>query len=194
MSEFFSDEYDPLKPKKKRVNGKQKGIRFERTIAKLFEQWAPEYKFQRVPGSGNAKWGEAEGFKGDVTALGFPLCIEAKNLADTNLMQVGEFMAASTEAAMQQSTGDALRVNKIPVVLRNYKRKIYFIVPMYDKAQLQPGWVVIKAKKLAHKEYMIYAGFAQLAATQTFNEFWENYKKYLPEALSHNGAADGTQP
>ena len=65
-----------------RKNSRNKGSRFERTIAKAWESWTG-YKFSRTPGSGG--WAKAKDAMGDLVCTDekhsrrFPFSIECKN-------------------------------------------------------------------------------------------------------------------
>lgn len=68
-----------------RKNSRNKGSRFERTIAKAWESWTG-YKFSRTPGSGG--WAKAKDAMGDLVCTDekhsrrFPFSIECKNYQD----------------------------------------------------------------------------------------------------------------
>ena len=67
------------------TNSKNKGNRFERTIAKFFQDWTG-YKFSRTPGSGG--WAKAKDSFGDLVCTDekhsrrFPFSIECKSYQD----------------------------------------------------------------------------------------------------------------
>lgn len=66
-----------------RKNSRNKGSRFERTIAKAWESWTG-YKFSRTPGSGG--WAKAKDAMGDLVCTDekhsrrFPFSIECKTI------------------------------------------------------------------------------------------------------------------
>jgi hypothetical protein len=69
-----------LKPRRKGINGREKGGRYENHVAKLFMKWTGEV-LRRTPGSGGWSKGDAFGVGGDLvcTDKDFPFHIEAKN-------------------------------------------------------------------------------------------------------------------
>lgn len=70
------------KPKKKGINGPNKGKGFEREIAKILSDWTlGEYKFERVPQSGGLRWKEENNVIGDIVPpaeIKFPVAVECK--------------------------------------------------------------------------------------------------------------------
>lgn len=140
MSDFFSEDWDPTKKPIKKVNVRAKGQNFERRCAKTLGSWYGK-PFNRVPGSGGHKWGKSNAFKGDIVADGFPWAVECKNLSTgvpviVVVKKSNEVrLAATTSDACKQSMADALHVNKMPMVLRNYGSKIHVIIPIPEKAE-----------------------------------------------------------
>ena len=49
-----------------RINSKNKGSRFERTICKWFQDWTG-YEFKRVPASGALRWKKTDNITSDIT-------------------------------------------------------------------------------------------------------------------------------
>lgn len=100
-------------------NGKNKGNKYERDIAKLLtEAWG--IKFRRVPTSGGM-----EHWRGDIVAvfdedrIRFPFCIELKNQKTLNI-----------PAWIRQTQAEAEETNKIGLLIfhRNHTSKNYLIM------------------------------------------------------------------
>ena len=49
-----------------RINSKNKGSRFERTICKWFQDWTG-YEFNRVPASGGLRWKKTDNITSDIS-------------------------------------------------------------------------------------------------------------------------------
>lgn len=106
------------------VNSKNKGGRFERSIAKLFENWTG-YKFSRTPGSGG--WAKAKDAMGDLVCVDekhghrFPFSIECKFHKEINFEHVllGNKKCKILEF-WEQARRDAIRADKVPVLIMKY--------------------------------------------------------------------------
>ena len=67
-----------------KVNSKQKGSRFERSICKFFQDWTG-YEFSRVPASGGLRWKKTDNITSDITCSDpkhsrrFSLSVECKS-------------------------------------------------------------------------------------------------------------------
>lgn len=107
-----------------KTNSKNKGSRFERTIAKWFEEWTG-YKFSRTPGSGG--WAKAKDAFGDLVCTDekhgrrFPFSIECKNYKDIKFehLLLGN-KACKIKSFWDQAVHDANRCNKIPMLIMKY--------------------------------------------------------------------------
>lgn len=106
------------------TNSKNKGNRFERTIAKFFQDWTG-YKFSRTPGSGG--WAKAKDSFGDLVCTDekhsrkFPFSIECKSYQDLKF----EHILLGTKSCKilsfwSQAIYDAERANKIPMLVMKY--------------------------------------------------------------------------
>lgn len=107
-----------------KTNSKNKGSRFERTVAKWFEDWTG-YKFSRTPGSGG--WAKAKDSFGDIVCTDekhsrrFPFSIECKNYKDINFEHI--LLGTKTckiKSFWDQAVHDASRCNKIPLLIVKY--------------------------------------------------------------------------
>lgn len=107
-----------------KTNSKNKGSRFERTVAKWFEDWTG-YKFSRTPGSGG--WAKAKDSFGDIVCTDekhsrrFPFSIECKNYKDINFEHI--LLGTKTckiKSFWDQAVHDAGRCNKIPLLIVKY--------------------------------------------------------------------------
>lgn len=119
-----------------RKNSRNKGSRFERTIAKAWESWTG-YKFSRTPGSGG--WAKAKDAMGDLVCTDekhsrrFPFSIECKNYQDIKFEHILlGLKSCKIISFWEQATKDAKRVGKIPILIMRYnsmpKGEAFFIV------------------------------------------------------------------
>ena len=119
-----------------RKNSRNKGSRFERTIAKAWESWTG-YKFSRTPGSGG--WAKAKDAMGDLVCTDekhsrrFPFSIECKNYQDIKFEHILlGLKSCKIISFWEQATKDAKRAGKIPILIMRYnsmpKSEAFFIV------------------------------------------------------------------
>lgn len=119
-----------------RKNSRNKGSRFERTIAKAWESWTG-YKFSRTPGSGG--WAKAKDAMGDLVCTDekhsrrFPFSIECKNYQDIKFEHILlGLKSCKIISFWEQATKDAKRAGKIPILIMRYnsmpKGEAFFIV------------------------------------------------------------------
>ena len=119
-----------------RKNSRNKGSRFERTIAKAWESWTG-YKFSRTPGSGG--WAKAKDAMGDLVCTDekhsrrFPFSIEFKNYQEIKFEHILlGLKSCKIISFWEQATKDAKRAGKIPILIMRYnsmpKGEAFFIV------------------------------------------------------------------
>lgn len=119
-----------------RKNSRNKGSRFERTIAKAWETWTG-YKFSRTPGSGG--WAKAKDAMGDLVCTDekhsrrFPFSIECKNYQEIKFEHILlGLKSCKIISFWEQATKDAKRAGKIPILIMRYnsmpKGEAFFIV------------------------------------------------------------------
>ena len=119
-----------------RKNSRNKGSRFERTIAKAWESWTG-YKFSRTPGSGG--WAKAKDAMGDLVCTDekhsrrFPFSIECKNYQEIKFEHILlRLKSCKIISFWEQATKDAKRAGKIPILIMRYnsmpKGEPFFIV------------------------------------------------------------------
>ena len=107
-----------------KTNSKNKGSRFERTIAKSLEAWSG-HAFSRTPGSGG--WAKAKDAVGDIICTDnkhsrrFAFSIECKNYKDIRF----EHMLLNMKSCKivnfwNQATRDANKVGKLPLLIMKY--------------------------------------------------------------------------
>lgn len=119
-----------------RKNSRNKGSRFERTIAKAWESWTG-YKFSRTPGSGG--WAKAKDAMGDLVCTDekhsrrFPFSIECKNYQDIKFEHILlGLKSCKIISFWEQATKDAKCAGKIPILIMRYnsmpKGEAFFIV------------------------------------------------------------------
>ena len=118
------------------TNSKNKGNRFERTIAKFSQDWTG-YKFSRTPGSGG--WAKAKDSFGDLVCTDeklsrrFPFSIECKSYQDIRFehLLLGN-KSCKILSFWEQATYDAKRANKIPILIMKYnnmpKEEAFFLI------------------------------------------------------------------
>lgn len=109
-----------------RVNSKQKGGRFERSICKWFTQWTG-YEFNRVPASGGLRWKNAENITSDVACTDakhsrqFRFSVECKSYKDLNFEHILlQKKACKITGFWKQATDDAKRAGKLPLLIMKY--------------------------------------------------------------------------
>lgn len=109
-----------------RVNSKQKGGRFERSICKWFTQWTG-YEFNRVPASGGLRWKNAENITSDVACTDtrhsrkFCFSVECKSYKDLNFEHI--LLQKKTCKILKfwkQASEDAKRAKKLPLLIMKY--------------------------------------------------------------------------
>ena len=104
-----------------RKNSRNKGSRFERTIAKAWETWTG-YKFSRTPGSGG--WAKAKDAMGDLVCKNYQEIKFEHILLGLKSCKIISFW--------EQATKDAKRAGKIPILIMRYnsmpKGEAFFIV------------------------------------------------------------------
>lgn len=119
-----------------RKNSRNKGSRFERTIAKAWESWTG-YKFSRTPGSGG--WAKAKDAMGDLVCTDekhsrrFPFSIECKNYQEIKFEHILlGLRSCKIISFWEQAIKDAKRCGKIPVLIMRYnsmpKGEAFFII------------------------------------------------------------------
>lgn len=119
-----------------RKNSRNKGSRFERTVAKAWESWSG-YKFSRTPGSGG--WAKAKDAMGDLVCTDekhsrrFAFSIECKNYQDIRFehLLLG-LKSCKISSFWAQAVKDASKANRIPVLIMRYnsmpKGEAFFVI------------------------------------------------------------------
>ena len=104
--------------RKKGINSKAKGSKYERAIARALGDWYGE-EFHRVPQSGGLRWGTDTRVAGDITThidSTFPFTVECKKREEWNLEQLLKG-TGDVEGWWQQSLKDSKRVNLLPMLI-----------------------------------------------------------------------------
>lgn len=107
-----------------RKNSRNKGSRFERSVAKAWESWTG-YKFSRTPGSGG--WAKAKDAVGDLVCTDekhsrrFPFSIECKSYQDIKFehLLLGN-KTCKIHDFWDQASRDANKINKLPILIMRY--------------------------------------------------------------------------
>lgn len=108
------------------VNGKKKGSKNERNLAKWWQSWSG-IEFTRVPASGGLRWSKTDNITGDLICADerqsrrFPFSIEAKSYNDFRFehLILGNKKVKILEF-WNQSKEDAERSNKVPILFARY--------------------------------------------------------------------------
>ena len=108
------------------VNGKKKGSKNERNLAKWWQNWSG-LEFTRVPASGGLRWNKTDNITGDLicadqkSSRRFPFSIEAKSYNDIRFehLILGNKKVKVLEF-WKQSKEDAERGNKVPILFLRY--------------------------------------------------------------------------
>ena len=123
------------------VNGKKKGSKNERNLAKWWQNWSG-LEFTRVPASGGLRWNKTDNITGDLicadqkSSRRFPFSIEAKSYNDIRFehLILGNKKVKVLEF-WQQSKEDAERGNKVPILFMRYNgmaASTWFTILPYD--------------------------------------------------------------
>lgn len=103
------------------VNGKNKGNKAERMVAKWFSNWTG-YEFSRVPMSGGLRWKKTDNISGDLTCSDpkhsryFQLCVESKSYNDLDWDKLFRNKKAQIQKFWEQCKSDSDRANKVPIL------------------------------------------------------------------------------
>lgn len=108
------------------VNGKKKGSKNERNLAKWWQNWSG-LEFTRVPSSGGLRWNKTDNITGDLICADqkasrrFPFSIEAKSYNDIRFehLILGNKKVKILEF-WEQAKEDAKRGNKVPILFVRY--------------------------------------------------------------------------
>ena len=121
-----------------KVNSKQKGSRFERSICKFFQDWTG-YEFSRVPASGGLRWKKTDNITSDITCSDpkhsrrFSLSVECKSYQEIKFehLLLGN-KSCKIMSFWEQACSDAKRANKVPILIMKYnnmpKDEAFFMV------------------------------------------------------------------
>ena len=112
-----------------RINSRKKGSRNERDVAKLMATWSG-FEFARTPQSGGLHW-KKQNTTGDIVCIDekhghkFPFSIECKNHEDVEFSYLLDGTKGKRTNKIrlfwEQTTNDATRVNKIPMLFIHRK-------------------------------------------------------------------------
>lgn len=122
--------------RKKGINGREKGAKFERTTAKDVSEWW-DGDFHRTPGSGGLHWKKDNRVTGDITpgekeSKTFPFSIECKKVEDWNFEQIIKGVGIVPDW-WSQCVRDAESVGKIPLLIFTKNRSpVFYMMPMKD--------------------------------------------------------------
>jgi len=140
----MKDNYDLSKlskPKKKRINSKNKGSTFERNIAKKFNERFNTKEFSRSPGSGayatTHELPEHLKLYGDlITPLDFRFVLECK--AGYDKENLGGFFATNSglHKFIEQASVDAVKARKDFMVIFKQSRKDTLCILDYNETVL----------------------------------------------------------
>lgn len=108
------------------INGKKKGSKNERNLAKWWQSWSG-LEFTRVPASGGLRWSKTDNITGDLICADerqsrrFPFSIEAKSYNDFRFehLILGNKKVKILEF-WNQAKEDAERGNKVPILFARY--------------------------------------------------------------------------
>lgn len=150
------------------TNSKNKGNRFERTIAKFFEDWTG-YKFSRTPGSGG--WAKAKDSFGDLVCTDekhsrrFPFSIECKSYQELKFEHILLGVKSCRILSFwDQALNDANKAGKIPMLIMKYnnmpKGEAFLMVDielskLIDKQPLKKPTMAISTENHYFKVYML---------------------------------------
>lgn len=156
------------KKRKKAVNGRNKGAKFERDIAKILSKWWGE-EFHRTPASGGLHWQADNRVAGDIVApvdSDFPFNVECKKQESWNMEQIIKG-TGDVVSWWEQCINDAKRVDEIPLLIFSKNHS-----PIYYMTQAQT------ARKLGtlEKNYFLTTLFVE-------NESYDVAIGYLDDLL-----------
>lgn len=113
---------------------KEKVRHFELTTAKVLSDWWG-YEFHRTPASGGLHWGAGNNVTGDIVTpveAEFPFVVECKKREEWTIENV-LLNNKDIKNWWKQVIGDALQVDKIPMLIFSRNRAPSFIMTPYDK-------------------------------------------------------------
>ena len=124
------------------VNGKAKGNKGERDLAKWWKDWSG-LEFSRVPQSGGLRWQKTDDISGDIIPTDkkgtrrFPFSIESKSYRDLRFEHI---ILGNTKVKIlefwAQAKADGLRGNKYPILFFRYngmKKYTWFLMIRYEE-------------------------------------------------------------
>jgi len=119
------------------ANGKKKGNKGEREVAKFWKDWSG-LEFSRVPASGGLRWQKKDDISGDVICTDerksrrFPFSIESKSYKDINFEHI--ILGNKNPKVLSfwaQAKGDGERSNRFPILFIRYNgmaKQTWFVV------------------------------------------------------------------
>ena len=124
------------------INGKRKGNKSERELAKWWQGWSG-IEFSRVPQSGGLRWQKTDDIAGDIIPTDkkgtrrFPFSIESKSYKDLRFEHIilGNKNVKILEF-WEQAKSDALRSIKYPILFLRYngmKKSTWFVMLRYEE-------------------------------------------------------------
>lgn len=167
------------------INGKNKGNKAEREVAKWFTDWTG-FEFSRVPQSGGLRWKKTDNIAGDLVCSDpkhsrrFQLCVESKSYNDLDWDKLFRNKQAKIQQFWEQSKADAERANKIPILFMrkngmdknmfyifiNYKtwqcltqvstKKFLYPIVHIKGGELDDRVVLINSNDLYNVDYMLF--------------------------------------
>lgn len=145
------------------ANGKKKGNKNEREVAKWWEEWTG-LEFSRVPASGGLRWQKKDDISGDIICTDprksrrFPFSIECKFYRDINF----EHLILGNKTAKiwnfwEQALEDGVRSERVPILYMRYNnmpRNTWFIMVELKVFNL----ILKRAKGILNHTYFIIEG------------------------------------
>lgn len=170
-----------------KINSKSKGSRYERAIAKQFQDWSG-YEFGRVPGSGSLRWKKTDNITGDITctdpkhATKFPLSVECKSYKE---LAFGAVLLGNKSSDITrfwtQANSDAERAQKVPVLFMKYNqmgKESFVAVPTWlGKACLKLAPKLHHLTMRAPNTKMVVFLSSELMGQITYKDFYTLCKK-----------------
>lgn len=166
------------------ANGKKKGSKNERDLAKWWKEWSG-IEFTRVPASGGLRWKKTDNISGDIICADprhsrrFPFTVEAKFYKDINFehLILGNKSIKILEF-WQQATEDAERSSKIPILFMRYNgmpKAVWFVI-----MGLETFNIMLKQKggKMNNIYFIIEAGERRLACINSKDMLDLDYKEF----------------
>lgn len=176
------------------ANGKAKGNKGEREVAKWFKDWTG-YDFTRVPSSGGLRWHRKNDTVGDLICADekhgrrFPFSVESKKYREITILPCIIGQKANTLDFWSQAKEDSERSGKEPILFMRYnnmKKNTYFVVVNEDIGKWIISYLNHKIDnyimKLTSNEQKFYLMSSEILLQVKYIDMYKFVRKKLKKA------------